>query len=146
MKTIYYYFLLLCGAAFVLSSCNNNDELDNIQLQEEIPYIMYTENGVSYVKISPDNGIAGGYYITVKDNGFERITVRFPLIKGGELVFAPGNAEKSIWNISYEEEPWEYSFSKQYLKDADVVVESRYSASLLLKNYDKQYKFVLIAE
>lgn len=145
MKNFYYFLLLLCGAAFALSSCSN-DELDNLQLQEETPYIMYTENGVSYVKISPDNGIAGSYYITVKDNGFERITVRFPLIKGGELVFAPGNAEKSVWNISYEEEPWEYSFSKQYLKDADVVVESRYSASLLLKNYDKQYKFVLIAE
>lgn len=129
----------------MLSSCSN-DELDNLQPEEEKPYIMYTEDGVSYIKILPDNGITGSYYITVRDNGFERITVRFPLIKGGELVFAPGNAEKSIWNISYEEEPWEYSFSEQYLKDADVVVESRYSASLLLKNYDKQYKFVLIAE
>ena len=145
MKTFYYFLLLLCGAAFALSSCSN-DELDNLQPQEETPYIMYTENGVSYVKISPDNGIAGNYYVTQRDNGFERITVRFPLIKGGELVFAPGNVEKSIWNISYEEEPWEYSFSEQYLKDADVVVESRYSACLLLKNYDKQYKFVLIAE
>lgn len=145
MKTFYFYFiLLLCGTALVLSSCS--DELDNIQPKEETPYIMYTEDNISYIKISPDNGIAGSYYITVKDNGFERITVRFPLIKGGELVFAPGNAEKSIWNISYEKEPWEYSFGKQYLKDADVVVESRYSASLLLKNYDKQYKFVLIAE
>ena len=145
MKTFYFYFiLLLCGTALVLSSCS--DELDNIQPKEETPYIMYTEDNISYIKISPDNGIAGSYYITVKDNGFERITVRFPLIKGGELVFAPGNAEKSVWNISYEEEPWEYSFSKQYLKDADVVVESRYSACLLLKNYDKQYKFVLIAE
>lgn len=144
MKTFYYFLLLLCGTALVLSSCS--DELDNIQPKEETPYIMYTEDNISYIKISPDNGIAGSYYITVKDNGFERITVRFPLIKGGELVFAPGNAEKSIWNISYEKEPWEYSFGKQYLKDADVVVESRYSASLLLKNYDKQYKFVLIAE
>lgn len=145
MKTIYYYFiLLLCGAAFVLSSCS--DELDNIQPQEETPYVMYTEDNVSYIKISPDNGIAGNYYITHRDNGFERITVRFPLIKGGELVFAPGNAEKSIWNIFYEEEPWEYSFSEQFVYNIDIIVESRYSATLLVKEYDKQYKFVLVAE
>ncbi len=145
MKTFYYYFLLLlCGAAFLLSSCS--DELDNLQPQEEMPYIMYTEDNVSYIKISSDNGITGKYYVTSSDNGFERITVRFPLIKGGELVFVPGNAEKSIWNISYEQEPWEYSFSEQFVYDVDILVESRYSAALQLKQYDKQYRFVLVAE
>lgn len=145
MKNFYYFILLLCGAAFALSSCSN-DELDNLQPQEETPYIMYTEDNISYIRISPDNGIAGNYYITVKDNGFERITVRFPLIKGGELVFAPGNVEKSIWNISYEEEPWEYSFSEQFVYNIDIIVESRYSATLQVKEYDRQYKFVLISE
>lgn len=128
----------------MLSSCS--DELDDLQPQEEKPYVMYTEDNVSYIKISSDNGIAGNYYVTQRDNGFERITVRFPLIKGGELVFAPGNVEKSIWNISYEEEPWEYSFSEQFVYNIDIIVESRYSATLQVKEYDRQYKFVLISE
>lgn len=146
MKTVYYYFLLLlCGAAMVLSSCSD-EELDVIQSQEESPYIMYTENNISYIKIAPDDGISGDYYVTLSDNGYRRTCVRFPLLKGGELVFTPGNAEKSVWNISYEQEPWQYSFDEQFVYNIDIIVESRYSATLQLNEYSKQYKFVLIAE
>ncbi len=136
--------LLFLGISF--ASCHDDYEEIVVSVEapsEEIPKMLYQKDGITYIEISPDNGLTGEYYITQSDNDRQRTCVRFPLIKGGEIVFLAGNYEESIWNVAYMEKPEAFISTIQFVPGVDILVESSYAVTLQSNKFNKKFGFVL---
>ena len=153
MKKIIYTLTALL--LFTLSSCSNEEEFSVEYTQEEKGQLAFLSCVVDDWVMSegiPDylehlhifavvhgDRLTGDYYFVKNSDGIEEI--RFRMLYGEELVFFPGDSEKTVWNSKVDtvslisqrtEMPHEYTIEITGSTTASLTVKNIYGAEIYL--------------